>query len=341
MGLTENFVDEREEKLARIDDALKDSGRFRLGAFEGPEAGEFGGVDAMIAAVNEKLRDPLKFFGAESEPRSVRLSQNVLEFDSMGLTGSVNDVARATVHVSGRKRRRAAIIVPHWNGREDSYDAMARALSWFGFSTFVLTLPHHHVRSATAERQVANEFLNADLGAAIRSVRQSVCDVRSLVTWLYTEGYAEVHLIGVSLGSCVAALAAAFDPRLISTSLFLTAGDFAETVWNGRATQHIRATLDPCIEFAQLKSIWAIISPSSFLDLFRKNEVRLLMVNGRRDKVVPFHSTVRFVNELRTAGVNVQWRVLPCGHYTLADPPFSWWSLLLAVWFMSRSRKRL
>ena len=125
---------------------------------------------------------------------------------------------------------------------------MAGALSWLGFSAFVLTLPHHYARNASPVRQVANDFLNADLGASIRSIRQSVCDVRSLVTWLRAEGFAEVHLIGVSLGSCVASLVAAFDARLASTSLFLTAGDFAETVWNGRATQHIRAALDPHID---------------------------------------------------------------------------------------------
>jgi hypothetical protein len=61
------------------------------------------------------------------------------------------------------------------------------------------------------------------------------------------------------------------------------------------------------------------------------------MVNGLRDKVVPFYSTTRFVEELTEAGVSVQWRVLPCGHYTLARVPFSWWSLLLAVRFMRRS----
>jgi pimeloyl-ACP methyl ester carboxylesterase len=252
------------------------------------------------------------------------------------MTGSVSNIGRVTIHLSGRKHR-AVIIVPHWNASQDSYVAMARALSWLGFSAFVLTLPHHNSRSASPTRPIANDFLNADLGAAIRSVRQSVCDVRSLVSWLYSENFVEVHLIGLSLGSCVASLAAAFDARLASTSLFLTAGDFAETVWNGRATRHIRAALDSHVELAQLKRIWAIISPSSFLDYFRKSNARLLMVNGRRDKVVPFYSTTRFVEELREAGVSLQWRVLPCGHYTLARVPFSWWSLLLAVRFMRRS----
>ncbi len=340
MGLIERFVDQQEEKLARLDEALKDSGRFRLGAFEGPETDQFGTVEEMIAAVDKKLQSPLDFFGAESDLRSFRLRENVLEFESVGTAGTVSNTGRVTLRLSGRTRRRAAIIVPHWNGREDAYAAMAGALSWLGFSAFVLTLPHHHARNASPVREAANDFLNADLGASIRSIRQSVCDVRSLVTWLRAEGFAEVHLIGVSLGSCVASLVAAFDARLASTSLFLTAGDFADTVWNGRATQHIRSALDTHIEFYQLQKAWAIISPSSFLDHFRTSGARLLMVNGRRDKVVPFDATARFVEELRAAGVRVEWRVLPCGHYTLASVPFSWLSLLLAVHFMRRSSRR-
>ena len=84
MGLIERFVDEQEEKLARVDEALKDSGRFRLGAFEGPESDQFGTVEGMIAAVDEKLKSPLDFFGAESDLRSFRLRQNVLEFEICG-----------------------------------------------------------------------------------------------------------------------------------------------------------------------------------------------------------------------------------------------------------------
>jgi hypothetical protein len=322
MGLISRLVDEREDKLARLDDGFKDCGPFRLGAFEGPEAGEFVTMDDMITAVDDKLRNPLDFFGAESDLRTFFLKGKQLEFQSVGTAGSVSNIGRVAIHWSGRRSRRAAIIVPHWNAVDGSYNNMAGALSLLGFSAFVLTLPHHQARSASPMHPVANDFLNADLGASIRSVRQSVCDVRSLVTWLGAEGFAEAHLIGVSLGSCVAALTAAFDVRLASTSLFLTAGDFAETVWKGRATQHIRVAVEPHIELAQLKRIWAIISPSSFLDYFRRNSAGLLMVNGRRDKVVPFDSTTRFVEDLSEAGVSIQWRVLPCGHYTLGSFPF-------------------
>src|SRR5262249_733202 len=148
MGLIERFVDEQEEELARVGEASKDCGLFRLGQFEGPDVGQFLTIEGMIAAVDEKLRNPLGFFGAESGLRSFRLNQNVLEFESVGTAGSASNTGRVTVHLSGRKRR-AAIIVPHWNAPQDSYVAMAGALSWLGFSAFVLTLPHHHARSAS------------------------------------------------------------------------------------------------------------------------------------------------------------------------------------------------
>ena len=68
MGLIERFVDEQEE-APRIDDwALKDGGRFRLGAFEGPEAEQFVTVEGMIAAVDAKLRNPPRILRRREGP---------------------------------------------------------------------------------------------------------------------------------------------------------------------------------------------------------------------------------------------------------------------------------
>jgi fermentation-respiration switch protein FrsA (DUF1100 family) len=131
--------------------------------------------------------------------------------------------------------------------------------------------------------------------------------------------------------------ASLLDPRLASTSLLLTAGDFADTVWAGRATQHIRAAFANHIELEQLKRVWAIISPSSYLEQYRRNGARLLIVSGRRDKVVPFEQTEKFFTELRAAQANVDWRVLSCGHYTLARFPFNLAALFLTAGFMRRN----
>src|SRR5262249_18554675 len=98
MRLISRLVDEQEDKLARLDDGFKDCGPFRLGAFEGPEACEFATIDDMITAVDEKLRNPLDFFGAESDLRTFRLRGNVLEFESVGTVGSVSNTGRVAIY---------------------------------------------------------------------------------------------------------------------------------------------------------------------------------------------------------------------------------------------------
>lgn len=234
----------------------------------------------------------------------------------------------------GHSRERAVIVVPHWNSAPGAYAAIGTVLSFAGFTAYVVTLPHHGSRGASDASRIANDFLNADLGVAIRSVRQSVCDIRSLISWISGKGAKQIHVVGVSLGSCIASLTTAFDPRVSKGCLLLTAGDFAETIWRGRATKHIRASIDGHIDLARLRQIWAILSPSNFVGRFRENRSRLLMISGKIDEVVPYDTASRFVDELRAAETSPEWLILPCGHYTLSYFPFSWLSLIRTIRFL-------
>ena len=77
------------------------------------------------------------------------------------------------------------------------------------------------------------------------------------------------------------------------------------------------------IGLEQLRKAWAIISPLNFAGNFAANGSRILIVSGARDEVVRIGLATDFVDALTGAGVDVQWRVLPCGHYTLSMFPFS------------------
>jgi hypothetical protein len=323
-----------EEQLAQEDEPFKTAGRFRLGDLRNGSA-DFATIEEMMRAVDRAKAAPEAFFES-----ATLIKVPVERADSMELRFAPGLPSRPTESVpietypSVARRLRAVIVVPHWNSRPGSYRRFASALSSAGFSVYILTLPHHGSRNSSGVEQIANDFLNADLGAAIRSVRRAVGEVRFLVAWLLAQGAVDVQVIGLSLGSCVASLAAAFEPRVKSTTLLLSAGDFAETVWTGRATRHIRKAIQGHISLAELKRVWSIISPSTFITRFRHNESRLLMINGSLDRVVPFDLTARFVEELRASGVELRWRTLPCGHYTLGTFPFSVASVVLTVAFL-------
>ena len=219
------------------------------------------------------------------------------------MNGTANDTVSVDIVSNSAKPTafgKVAIVVHHWNAEPGAYHKMAKTLCWAGYETYIFTLPYHGARSVEPTNRVANDFLNADLGVVIRSVRQSVCDLRSLISFLSYNGAKEIHLIGVSLGSPIVALAGAFDSSVSSCSLLLTAGDFAEIVWLGRATRHIRAEFEGHIALGQLQKVWAIISPSNFIDRLLERNVPLLIINGKRDEVVPIRTARRFVDSLLT-----------------------------------------
>jgi hypothetical protein len=149
-------------------------------------------------------------------------------------------------------------------------------------------------------------------------------------------------VIGLSLGSCIAGLAGAFDPRIRCSALLLTAGDFAEVVWTGRATQHIRRALEPDMTLEQLQSVWSIISTATFTKELARHGHSSLIMSGSRDTVVKPYLTRRFIEQLRRGDVDFGWMQLACGHYSLARAPFNvfMFARLLSFLFGCRFFKR-
>lgn len=323
MIILDRYFAASEERHALVDQEHKDSGAFRLDPFERSGDRAFATVDEFIAATKRVMESADDFYALSSDGSDFSLSGDSLTYTSAVTEGTANDTVPVHIVKARRPARTAVIFVPHWNAVTADYLSLANALARFGFDGFILTLPHHGARAPASPGGVANAFLNADLGAAVRSVRQSVLDVKLLIGWLKRTGYDDVHLVGASLGSCVASLTTAFDPRIRRCGLLLTAGDFADTVWTGRATAHIRRQIEPHISPQQFRDAWAVISPLHFVDRFAANGSRLLMVSGRRDEVVRFGLATDYANALTEAGVDLKWRVLPCGHYTLSMFPFS------------------
>ena len=342
MTSLDSFFARREEEGALEDESFKESGPFRIGGFDEGGPAAYDGLADFIAAAGAAARDPEAFFGSLADLSTVASTDSNMTFCSAFAAGGSNDVVHVDIVRAGAAVRRCVIIVPHWNAKNRAYDSMASVLRRLGFDVFIVTLPHHTSRAASSDQQVANDFLNADLGTAIRSVRQAVSDVRSLTTWLREQGYREVNLIGVSLGSCVASIVTAFDSQIHRSVLILTAGDFAETVWTGRATAHIKQTIERHIDLADLRRAWAIISPITFAERYRPMSGRLLIVSGRRDQVVQPYLTRNFVEVLREAQVKVLWDILPCGHYSIRMLPFAAFVVFRAGLFLRwRGGRRL
>jgi pimeloyl-ACP methyl ester carboxylesterase len=121
-------------------------------------------------------------------------------------------------------RARPAVILLHgWNG-ERQYQWQFPYLSWrlnrVGVNAVMFELPYHGKRKPTAPGAVRN-FISEDLFRVVEATRQSLCEVRSLVAWLKSQGITQTGIWGVSLGAWLAALVSGMDDN-VAFAVFMT-----------------------------------------------------------------------------------------------------------------------
>jgi pimeloyl-ACP methyl ester carboxylesterase len=319
-----SFLDKWDEARAAEDDATKLVEKVTFGAsLAFDDASQNAGFDAFQQLVFKHRESADKFYASLRQLRDdFTFDGDLLTFTSAIPTETpANNLVRARV-LESKRRRVAVVILPHWNAPVWSYRKFTEYFDKLGLTAVEIALPYHGLRARNAS-SISDYFLSANLGRTIRSVRQAVIDTRDVVTWLNQRGYDRIALIGLSLGSCVAGLVAAHEPRIFCSALVLTAGDFAEVVWTGRATRHIRRALETEINLDQLSSVWSIISTGTFAKELSRSDHSTLFISGTRDTVVKPYLTQRFIDQLQSHHAKVRWIRLGCGHYSLALPPFN------------------
>jgi pimeloyl-ACP methyl ester carboxylesterase len=142
------------------------------------------------------------------------------------------------------------------------------------------------------------------------------------VDWLEQQGFEKFGILGTSLGSCYAFIAAAHDPR-ISVCAFNHASTYvADVVWTGQSTRHIRAAVDGKLTLERLREMWLGVSPMPFMDKFVTKQRKALVVYGRYDLTFLPELSQQVIDEFRKRALDFTLRVLPCGHYTTGETPY-------------------
>ena len=231
-------------------------------------------------------------------------------------------------------RRRAVVVLPQWNAGPEDHVALARLLARFGISALRLSLPYHDARMPP-ELHRADYIVSANVGRTAQVCRQAVLDARRAVDWLESQGYERIGILGTSLGSCLALLTAAHEKRLVAAALNHVSVYFADVVWEGLSTAHVRAGLDGAIDLEQLRALWMPISPAPFVG--RMRGTRTLLVYARYDLSFPVRLSRQLVGEFHRAGLDPQVAVLPCGHYSTGVAPFSWLDGYTLIRFLRRA----
>jgi dienelactone hydrolase len=226
--------------------------------------------------------------------------------------------------------RRAVVLLPHWNSDAISYVGLCRVLNMMGIAVLRLSMPYHDIRMP-AEIKRADYAVSANIGRTMDAVRQGVVDIRCCLDWLEAQGYSNLGVVGTSLGSCLAFISAAHDPRIRVAAFNHASTYFADVVWHGQSTRHIRQGIEAQIDLEELRNVWLAISPMSYFEQFARWPKKSLIVYARYDLTFLPEFSRQIVAEFARHGLDHKVVVLPCGHYTTGEFPYNYmdgWQLV-------------
>jgi dienelactone hydrolase len=218
---------------------------------------------------------------------------------------------------------RAVVLLPHWNSDALSYNSLCRLLNLMGIAVLRLSMPYHDIRRP-AEIDRADYAVSANIGRTLDSVRQGVIDARCCLDWLESQGYNRLGIVGTSLGSCYAFIATAHDPRIQVAAFNHASTYFADVVWHGQSTRHIRQGLETAIDLENLRQVWRAVSPMVYFDKFSRWPRRSLIIYAKYDMTFLPEFSEQVVEEFEKHGLDHKVVVLPCGHYTLGETPYKY-----------------
>jgi hypothetical protein len=282
------------------------------------------------------LSDSGRFF-SYAPVKDYRLEDGRLTFTSPAQSGCrQNDTANALWFPAPNDRGRAMVVLPQWNAGADGHVGLARLLNRFGISALRLTMAYHAERMPP-ELQRADYHVSSNIGRTIHASYQSILDTRSCLDWLEQQGYSRLGILGTSLGSCIAFIAAAHDARVRTGIFNHVSMYFSDVVWTGLSTQHVRRGFGDQVDQNQLRRYWSVISPASYIQRLQGREMRNLLIWARHDtSFLPVYSR-QVLSRFAELGLPHRVFSLPCGHYTTGQFPFNLMDGLTMCRFAARN----
>ena len=236
--------------------------------------------------------------------------------------------------LKGRAAHRPAVLVlPQWNADPGGHVGLCRLLAWHGMSALRLSLPYHDERMPS-ELTRADYIVSANVARTVQVCRQAVLDARRAIAWLAAQGYDRIGILGTSLGSCLALLTTAHEPLVRAQALNHISPYFADVVWRGISTRHVRQGFEGHIDLDVLRGLWKPISPRWYLERVRDRQT--LLVYARYDLTFPVDLSEDLVREFHDRQIPYELVTLRCGHYSTGKAPFKF----LDAWILTRFLKK-
>lgn len=233
-----------------------------------------------------------------------------------------------------RRHRAAVLVLPQWNSDLAGHVGLCKLLTMHGLAALRLSLPYHD-RRMPPELHRADYIVSANVARTLQVCRQAVLDARRAIAWLHAQGYDRIGILGSSLGSCLSLLTTAHEPLIRAQALNHISPYFADVVWRGISTAHVREGLDGHIELDLLRDLWQPLSPANYLERLRDRKT--LLVYARYDLTFPVDLSRELVRQFRAQGIPHELSVLACGHYTTGKTPFKYLDGLILSRFLRRA----
>ena len=233
-------------------------------------------------------------------------------------------------------KKTAVIVLPHWNASVGQHRALAAGMAKLGMAAVRISLPYHDYRMP-AELGRADYAVSSNIGRTLDATRQAVIDVRSVADWLQQQGYERIGLCGTSLGSCYAYLASAHDTRFRVNVFNHCSTYFADVVWEGLSTQHIRKGIESEISLDRLRPLWEAVSPPAYAQKFAEKGKRALFIYALYDTTFPRHLSEEVIEGAKQWNIDYKVVKLPCGHYTEGETPFKFMAGYHIIGFLKRN----
>src|SRR4051794_40197183 len=228
----------------------------------------------------------------------------------------------------------AVLVMPQWNADAGGHIGLSKLLAMNGMSALRLSLPYHDQRMPP-ELHRADYIVSANVMRTLQVCRQAVLDARRAIAWLELQGYQRIGILGTSLGSCLSLLTTAHEPLIKAQALNHISPYFADVVWRGLSTRHVREGLNGHIDLELLRTLWKPISPRWYLDRLRDRQT--LLVYAKYDLTFPVDLSRELVDAFREESVPHEVAVLPCGHYSTGKTPFKYWDGWVLTRFLRRA----
>jgi hypothetical protein len=212
---------------------------------------------------------------------------------------------------------------------------ICRWLNRMGITALRLSMPYHDRRMIPGHER-ADYLVGPNIGLTLQANLQAVVDVRRCLLWLAQQGYGKLGLVGTSIGSAVGFVTMAHDP-LVHASVFLHVSTyFADVVRTGMNTSHVWEGLRAHVGGDELRRFWSPISPFPYVSRMRGGTQKMLMVSGLYDQTFRPELSAEIIREVRREGIESEALLMPCGHYSLELPPFSYTAALGMGLFLFR-----